>query len=97
MKVTEISKVDGEQCANLINLLKAGRWDLSGKDVVAYTNVLKWVQSFAYEIASHLKATTPPTPATDAKPSEGVPETGFSIKSRGTLPTAKPKKSNKKK
>lgn len=55
MKLSEVTITDGKLCAQLVNLLKAGRWELSGADTVAYTETFKWAQGLAFSIASELK------------------------------------------
>lgn len=55
MEVSKVSREDGLACANLINFLKSGRWDLTGNDIAAHHNVLKWVQSMAVQMAEQLR------------------------------------------
>lgn len=88
MKLQQVTIKDGQMLAQLINLLRAGRWDLSGKDVNAYSETFSWVQSMAAQMADLLK--------TDSSPS---PTTGFKVKAAGPLPSAPVStgKSNRKK
>lgn len=85
MKVSEVSPADGRLCGQLLNLLKHGRWDLSGADITAHGETVRWVQYLAHQMAEQLKAASAPS-ATQ----------GMKIKSAGPLPT-KPSGSKKKK
>lgn len=79
MQLNEVRIEDGRACANLINLLKKGRWDLSGEEAEQLVQVKKWVHDVALQMADKLKPvqkTVAPAPA---------PSTGFKIKSRGSL------------
>lgn len=56
MKVEQVTIEDGKMCAQLINLLKNGRWDLSGSDAEALVETKKWLQGVAAQLAQQLKA-----------------------------------------
>lgn len=87
MKLTEVSNTDGRMCAQLLNLLKLGRWDLSGQDINAHGETVRWVHALATQMAHILKPAEPATPAG-----------GFKVKSAGPLGPAKPSnKRNRKK
>ena len=77
MKLQQVTNEDGRMCAQLLNLLKSGRWDLSGADAEAFVATRKWVQALAGELATNLKSAASssgpakaksPTPAPVAAP-----------------------------
>lgn len=78
MQLSGITKQDGMNCAHLINFLKAGRWNLSGEENELLSEVKRWVQSLALEMANQLRAeASPPSPAPTMR-----------VKSMGSLPTS---------
>lgn len=87
MQISEVRNDDGRACANLIQLLKQGRWDLSGAEAEQLVNVKKWVHGLALQMAEKLKADVQPTVAQSAP----VPTQGIRIKSRGTIGSKKKK------
>lgn len=91
MQVSQVTENDGRMCVQLINLLKHGKWDLSGGDITAHAHTVAWVHRLAQELAIQLKqstsSTTPPAPL-------GVPNAiqGMRVKSQGKLKPTKKKK-----
>lgn len=87
MRISEVNLEDGRMCIQLIKLLTAGRWDLSGADAEALVLTKKWVQALANDMGQQLKGQAPAA-------SPKVQDTGFRIKAVGQLPgkTQKPKK-----
>ena len=97
MKVSNVTNEDGKLCAQLLNLVKTGRWDLSGSEAEALVSTKKWLQSVAVQMAEQLR--TPPAsnpvavkaPAPEAvAPSAAAPSV-MKIKSMGKLPVKKKK------
>lgn len=84
MIVSEVKIEDGRACANLINLLKTGRWDLSGTEAEQLVAVKKWVHEVALSMAKQLE-----TPK--AAPVATQPVGGFKIKSIKKVPSKKKK------
>lgn len=78
MKLNEVTPLDGKMCAQLLNLLKAGRWELSGPDIAAHTATVQWVHSLAGQMAEQLKS--PPT------------SEGFRVKAMGPIGSKKKSK-----
>ncbi len=76
MKVSEVSQIDGRMCAQLINLLKHGKWELSGPDISAHADTVKWVHGLAGAMAQQLN------------PQGNPPTGGFRVKAAGPLPPA---------
>lgn len=72
MDIRQVSKIDGRMCAQLINLLKAGKWELSGPDIVAHMETTRWVHELASKMAEQLKAAA--TPEVSAPPPIPVPK-----------------------
>lgn len=91
LKVTECTIADGKACAQLISLMRAGKWELSGSDWDTYRGVVQWVHSLATSMASDLKEKGPKEKALED------PVGGFRVKSMGTLPGKLPGKKTKKK
>lgn len=87
MRIVECTIQDGKSCAHLINLMRAGKWNLSGDEMTLHTDAVRWLFSLANEMAKNLKDQPGTTPA--AAP-------GFKIKSIGTLPGKPSKKIPKK-
>lgn len=98
MQVTNVTNDDGRKMANLINFLKAGRWDLSGNDADALVAVKQWVQSVAMDMASKLTPVKAASPTPEEQPTS-VPQeapAGFKIKAMGPIGST-PAKTRKKK
>lgn len=89
MQVSQVSLDDGRQCAVLLQLLKGGRWDLSGDDAQRFVDAKKWVASLAASMASQLK--TPESPPTPAPPGNG-----FKVVGMGPIGSSKPGKKKRK-
>jgi hypothetical protein len=81
MKLSEVSVEDGKKCAQLINLLKAGRWELSGPDIAAHSETVRWVHALAGSMAEQLKGSSSAST--------------MKVKSVGSLPVASKKKSKR--
>lgn len=87
MEITKVSSQDGKCCLQLLNLLKLGKWELSGPDIAAHAETVAWVKYLANTMAESVK---PVKPAADT----------MKVKSVGQLPaaaTTKHSKSKKKK
>lgn len=82
MRITDVTTDDGKKCATLINLIKQGRWDLSGADAEMLVDVRKWIQSLAVQMAEQLRSKQSPQE--------------MRVTSMGTLPVSGTKKSKKK-
>lgn len=91
MQVTNVTNDDGRRMANLINFLKAGRWDLTGADAEALVAVKQWIQILAGDMAASLsKAGAAPSAA---KVSDSpAPAAGFKVKAMGSLDAPKGRK-----
>lgn len=89
MQISEVRLEDGKACANLINLLKSGRWDLSGEEAEQLVAVKKWVHGLALNMAEKLKpAASVPTVSAPVS----APSPVMKIKSRGTIGGSKKKR-----
>lgn len=99
MQVSNVTNGDGQQMANLINFLKAGRWDLKGSDVQAFMAVNQWVQGLAMGMAQQLqpvKAAAPASaPALTPAPTNVAPAGGFKVKAMGPIGSSKPSRKKK--
>lgn len=80
MKLSEVTNEDGKMCAQLINLIKSGRWDLSGSDAEALVKTKIWLQGVAVQMASQLRNESVAIPQPSAAP--------LRIKSSGKLPSS---------
>lgn len=83
MKLSDVSNLDVRMCVQLLNLLKAGRWELSGPDIAAHADTVRWVQSVATQIGESVKGSAPKVP--DTTP-------GFTVKNMGPIAGPKPRK-----
>lgn len=90
MQVSEVTSQDGRMCAQLLNLLKAGKWELSGPDISAHAHTVLWVQQIAQKMAEQLQVTTKTTAM--EKPTANQ----MRIKKMGPLPGSHTKTSNSK-
>jgi hypothetical protein len=93
MEITKVTKEDGTMCAQLLNLLKQGKWDLSGPEVTATARTIDWVNHIALLMAKDLKASGTVSAPSSAPPSPPPPPGGMKVKSMGKLPAAAPSKS----
>jgi hypothetical protein len=94
MKVSEVNNNDGKLCAQLINLLKHGKWELTGPDITAHADTVRWVHSLASLMAEQL------SPGITKKPEASAPVAPqMRIKAMGPVGSASPSKPkrNKKK
>lgn len=89
MRLIEVTEQDGRFCAQLLNILKEGRWDLSGADAEAFVSTKKWVQSIAMQMAEQLKSKS-----VNANSSS---TSGFKVQQIGSLPITPIKAGSKKK
>lgn len=100
MQVTNVTNDDGRRMANLINFLKAGRWDLTGSDAEALVSVKQWVQALAGDMATALSraGAAPSTNSPKAQPVSPPPTeaTGFKIKAMGSMDSPAPTRRKKK-
>lgn len=83
MDLSNVTLDDGRRLAALVQLLKAGRWDLSGAEAEELVRVKLWVQELATKMVPALKSPPTPAPSQEAAPAGG----GFKVKSMGQLPT----------
>lgn len=90
MDIIKVSLDDGKKCAQLLNILKSGRWDLTGAEQLAFMETFKWVNELALKMAKQLESAK-----NEAKPAATPASGGIKIKSIGKGPTLKPKKSKK--
>lgn len=58
MKIQEVSKEDGLNCAYLIEFMAKGRWDLSGQEAEKLVLVKKWLMLLGQEMGKQLKSNT---------------------------------------
>lgn len=79
MKISDVSMNDGKMCAQLLNLLKMGRWELSGPDIAAHSATVQWVHYLASQMASELK------PTATADKSASKTDGGLKIKAMGPI------------
>lgn len=84
MRISDVSNLDGQMCIQLINLLKVGRWELSGPDIAAHADTVRWVQSLGHQIGEGLR------PASK-------PDTTMRIKAMGPIGSGPSKSHSKKK
>lgn len=68
MKVAEVTKDDIRLMAQVVNMLHAGEFALSGKDVCAGADAIRWLQRTAVTLSEAYTASlaTPPPPAPEA-------------------------------
>jgi hypothetical protein len=95
MQISQADIRDGKMCATLINFLKAGKWDLTGKDIELYNQLLVWTKELAGAIVPHIQGKKEEA-ATAATATVDDPA-AFSVKRVGQLPASKPAKASKKK
>lgn len=77
MKVSGVSKDDCQKLAQLINMIHIAEYTAIGKDICAAADSIRWLQSFAKEVAVVFQAEA-------SAPSAPPPtESGFTIKSSG--------------
>lgn len=91
MEISKVSLEDGKKCAQLLNILKSGRWDLTGAEQLAFMETFKWVNDLAIKMAKQLESVQKEVKSAAPAPASG----GMKIKSIGKLPTSKQKKSKK--
>jgi hypothetical protein len=70
MRLQQVTNEDGRMCAQLLNLISKGRWDLSGADAEALVATRRWVQTLASQMAAQLKS--PPQSAEPAPAAGGM-------------------------
>lgn len=91
MKITGCTIQDGKLCANLIMLLGAGKWELTGKDWDTFKDIKQWLHGVALSMAEDLRGK-------ETAPAEKAPDAGgMRIKSMGSLSTPGKKISKRKK
>lgn len=88
MRVSEVTNIDGQMCIQLINLLRIGRWELSGPDIAAHADTVRWVQALGNLLGEDLR------PA--SKPAAPVPSTDQTMKIKGMGPIGGSTKRKKK-
>lgn len=88
MQVSNVSEADGRACAQLLNFLKAGRWDLTGMDAEKLIDTKRWVAQMAQQMAEQLRAGKPAT--------SGTPEQNQTMRVKAIGPIANSSKSKKK-
>lgn len=88
MKVSDVTKEDGQNCAQLLNALKVARFDnLQVSDVEVLVSVKKWVHGLALQMATVLKERSAPS----------APAPTMRVKSIKPMPPSSPSKSKQKK
>lgn len=94
MRVTEVTNDDGRMCAQLLNLIKSGRWDLSGSEAEALVATKRWLQQLAGLMAEQLKPSAKPIAAPAAEAPMRIKSMGqtASVSSPRTNMTPKKKK-----
>lgn len=91
MDVSKVSMADGKACAQLLNLLRSGKWELSGADATVYVDTVRWVHGLATSMAAQLKDTSP----VPASGTSSLPPGGMKVKS--ITPMSSPSLGSKKK
>lgn len=81
--VSNVTVEDGKLCAQLLNLVKTGRWDLSGSEAEALVSTKRWLQSVAVQMAEQLR-----TPEASKPVAASTPPEVMKIKSMGSLPAS---------
>lgn len=61
MQVSNVTTDDGKKCAQLINLLRTGKWELSGPDIMAHSETVRWVVQLAQSMGEQMKKNSPPS------------------------------------
>jgi hypothetical protein len=97
MNISDVTLDDGRKCAQLLQLLKRGRWDLSASDVQAFNETLQWVQSLAANIAPKLRSPAAKSPDPVAAPVAPTSTEGFRVKAMGPLAPSTPMRKTRKK
>lgn len=93
MKVSNVTNEDGKLCAQLLNLVKTGRWDLSGSEAEALVATKRWLQSVAVQMAEQLRTPSVSSPSVSIPAITQAPAPELmKIKSMGKLPVTKKKK-----
>lgn len=88
MEFSKVSNEDGRRCANLLNFLKNGRWELTGADAEELVRVKRWVHDLALGMAQQLKGNPEKEgPAAPLAPDPGV----MRVKSIKPMPKSKKK------
>lgn len=82
MEISKVTQDDGKYCLQLLNLLKMGRWELSGPDIAAHAATIQWFRGIASKMADSVKGQT----TLPAGPSGDKPVEAMKIKSMGKLP-----------
>lgn len=88
MDVSKVTEQDGLDMANTINFMKAGRWDLSGKDAEALVGAKKWLTGVALKMAQQLSPQTSPSVAPESQ--------SMKIKAMGPIPSSPSKRKSRK-
>lgn len=63
MEVAKVTKQDAQAVVQLINVLRIGKYEVSGADMSAISETMKWVQSLATGMAAAAKAEAVPASA----------------------------------
>lgn len=97
MNLTNVTMDDGKKCAQLLNLLHAGKWDLSGADIAAHSDTVRWLHGLANQMAEQLKLSkaTPTTPAVTVDSLTAPTTQAFRIKQMGPIGSGKISKKKK--
>lgn len=74
MDVNNVNNTDGRMCAQLINMLKAGTWELSGPDIMAHTETVRWVHELASKLATALRPAPASAPSSPSPPAIVMPK-----------------------
>lgn len=90
LDVSKVSNDDGKACAQLMNFLKLGKWELSGSDADVLYRTKAWVMELARKMAADLKSQPP---ISGPAPSPASSSNGFKVKAMG--PIGKPPRKKK--
>lgn len=96
MEVSKITKDDAVLCMQLLNMLKVGRWELSGPDIAAHANTLQWVRQLADKMAASAKGAPAPSDAPAMRVTASGPIGGSGLAKKTADGISKPKTRGKK-
>lgn len=81
MKVQDVANVDCKAVAQLINMLNVSEYTANGKDICAAADSIRWLQSFAIEMAKSYQEQLNPKPTAAPDTAAVAPVEGFKVKS----------------
>lgn len=85
MKFSEVAKEDCLMMSQLVNMLQGGEFKVTGKDMCAGGDTIRWLQKQAVKLAEAYKAgdspkSPPPAPAEEAAAPVPSPDEGLKVK-----------------